>query len=448
MTAAPSLAERFARLPSDLRAQFTPADIGALEHCWGFWARPEQLAPQWQWSVWLILAGRGFGKTRSGAEWVRREVDSGARRIALVGQSAADVRDVMIEGESGILAVFPENLRPRYEPSKRQITFHTGAIAKAYSDEEPNQLRGPQHDRAWVDEVAAFRYAEETLANLKMGLRLGRHPRALYTTTPRPLPYLRDLVARSLPYDSDGKPQIPTVAVTRGSTYANLSNLPPEFIRDIVNAYGASRLGRQELDGEILDDADALFKVGWINQWKGPLPEMRRVIVAIDPAITAKSGSDETGIVVVGLGVDKRGYVLADRSGKFSPAEWARRTIAACSEFNADTVIAETNRGGDMVEHTLRTIDPHIRFTDVHALKGKATRAEPVAALYEQGRVSHAGEGLGKLEEQMMTWDPLTTPESPDRLDALVWGLTELMCRSSAPTFGGAPMPKYPRRVF
>lgn len=441
----PSYAERFARLRPEARAELTPIELGSLEHTWRFWARPDQIAPAGEWSTWLILAGRGFGKTRSGAEWVREEVYGGARRIALVGQSAADVRDVMIEGESGILAVFPDHERPRYEPSKRQITFHTGAIAKAYSDEEPNQLRGPQHDRAWVDEAAAFRYAEETLANLRMGLRLGRRPRALYTTTPRPLPFLRELVAKSQPIDEHGRPRLPAVVITRGSTYANRANLPPEFLTEIEQAYGGSRLGRQELDGEILDDADALFKLGWIRHVE-TAPALRRVIISIDPAITAKTGSDETGIIVVGLGEDKRGYVLADLSGKYSPAEWGRRTIAAASDYGATLIVAETNRGGDMVEHTLRTIDPHVRFLDVQALKGKQLRAEPVAALYEQGRVFHVGSALKKLEEQMTTWDPLTTPQSPDRLDALVHGLSELLCKPMAPAFGD-PLPKFPRRV-
>lgn len=446
MTAHPeSFAERFARLGPEVRAKIlSPQELGSLEHVWRFWARPDQLPPAWDWSVWLILAGRGFGKTRSGAEWVRSEVMSGARRIALVGKSAADVRDVMIEGESGILAVFPEHQRPRYEPSKRQITFHNGAIAKAYSDEEPDQTRGPQHDRAWVDEVAAFRYHEETLPNLKMGLRLGRRPRALYTTTPRPLPFLRELVAKSLLHNAEGSPQVPTVAVTRGSTYANRANLPIEFLRDIETAYGGSRLGRQELDGEILEDADSLFKLGWIRR-ASTLPNMRRVIVSIDPAITVKVGSDETGIVVVGLGEDGRGYVLADLSGKFTPDVWARRTLTAYVDYHASLIVAETNRGGDMVEHTLKTIDPHVRFADVHALKGKGLRAEPVAALYEQGRIFHV-DGLKRLEDQMVTFDPLTSAQSPDRLDALVWGLTELMCKPGAPTFSG-PSPKFPRRV-
>lgn len=435
MTASPSLAERFSRLGPEARAHLTQADLATLEPLWRFWARPEQLAPSWDWSTWLILAGRGFGKTRSGAEWVREEVAAGARRIALVGQSAADVRDVMIEGESGILAVFPEHQRPRYEPSKRQITFHTGAIAKAYSDEEPDQLRGPQHDRAWGDEVAAWRYADETLANLRMGLRLGKRPRALYTTTPRPLAFLRDLVAKSLPADGNGAPQRPSVAVARGSTVANRANLPAEFIEDITRAYGGSRLGRQELDGEILDDIDALFRSAWIGHVTA-LPRFKRVIVAIDPAITTTTKSDETGIVVVGLGEDGRGYVLADRSGKYSPLEWARRTIDTAREFDAKQIIAETNRGGDMVEHTIRTLDAHIPFKDVRALKGKGTRAEPVASLYEQGRVSHV-HGLGKLEDQMTTWDPRLDPDSPDRLDALVWGLTELMCAGAAPTLSG-----------
>jgi len=430
-----SLAQQFAGLRPEARALISKSELGLLEHSWRFWARPEQLAPAWDWSTWLILAGRGFGKTRAGAEWVREQVNAGARRIALVGRTAGDVRDVMIEGESGILAVFPAGERPKYEPSRRQITFHNGAVAKCYSDEEPDQLRGPQHDRAWCDEVAAWRHVERSLADMRLGLRLGSRPRALYTTTPRPLPFLRELVQKSRPLDGEGKPQSPTVAITRGSTHANRANLPKEFLEDIERAFGGSRLGRQELDGEILDDVDALFRTSWIKHVP-VVPRLRKTIIAIDPAITTKGKSDETGIIVIGLGEDGRGYVLADRSGKYSPLVWAQKVVDAYREFGARTVIAETNRGGDMVEHTLRTLEPHLPFKDVHALKGKGLRAEPVAALYEQGRVSHV-HGLSKLEDQMVTWDPKADPDSPDRLDALVWGLTELLCHDIAPRFIG-----------
>lgn len=446
MTTSASVAERFAALGAPVRAQITRDELAHLEHCWRFWARPEQIAPSWEWSTWLVLAGRGFGKTRSGAEWVREEVDAGVRRIALVGASAASVRDVIVEGESGILAVFPPHQRPRYEPSKRRVTFHTGATATLFSAEEPDQLRGPQHERALCDEFASWRYVDETWSNLQMGLRLGQRPRSLIATTPRPIALLRELLAGSLPTDPDGNPQTPTVAVTRGSTYANRANLPRQFIDQISKQYGGTRLGRQELEGEILDDVDALFQGSWIQHvGEGQLPPMRRVIIAIDPAISTTCKSDETGILVVGLGTDERGYVLADLSGKLSPDEWARRVIRSMDEYGAREVIAEVNRGGDLVEDTLKTRAPHIRFRAVRALKGKGTRAEPVAALYEQGRVSHVM-GLRKLEDQMVTWDPIETPDSPDRLDALVHGLTELLVHEPPPRIDGGLRPQ--RRRF
>lgn len=447
MTASASVAERFAALGARLRSQITREELAYLEHCWRFWARPEQIAPAWSWFVWLVLAGRGFGKTRAGSEWVREQVDAGVQRIALVGTSAAAVRDVIVEGESGVLAVFPPHQRPRYEPSKRRVTFHTGATATLFSAEEPDQLRGPQHERALCDEFASWRYIDDTWSNLQMGLRLGPNPQAMLTTTPRPLAILRELLASSLHVDADGNPQTPTVAVTRGSTFANRANLPKQFLDQVAKQYGGTRLGKQELDGEILDDVDALFQASWLQHVdEGQLPGMRRVVIAIDPAISTHRKSDETGIMVIGLGDDKRGYVLADLSGKLSPNEWAGRVIRAMDDYGAREVIAEINRGGDMVEDTLKTRAPHIRFKAVRALKGKGTRAEPVAALYEQGRVSHVP-GLRKLEDQMVSWDPIETPDSPDRLDALVHGLTELMVEDAPPTFTGDRLKPTRRRL-
>lgn len=380
--------------------------------CWPLAARPDQLAPRGDWSIWLVKAGRGWGKTRVGAEWVRSVATPGAR-IALVGSTAADVRDVMVEGESGILAVCEPWNRPLYEPSKRRLTWPNGAIATTYSAEEPDRLRGPQHTHAWADEVAAWA-APDTWDMLLMGLRLGDKPRAVVTTTPRSVPLMRAIQAS------------PGLVVTRGSTRDNALNLAPSFLSGLMARYEGTRLGRQELDGEELDDnPDALWSREAIDGLRlREVPELARVVVAIDPATTATASSDETGIVIAGLGVDGRGYVLADRSGRYKPDEWARRAVEAYHAHKADRIVAEGNQGGDMVTHVLRTAWPDAPVRIVHASRGKVARAEPVAALYEQGRVSHVG-ALPQLEDQMCSWTP--GQASPDRMDALVWALTELM---------------------
>lgn len=404
-------------LPADERRvlldDLSDADAADLLHDWRYWARPDQLPPSGDWRTWLILAGRGWGKTRTGAEWVRAEVEANRRgRLALIGATAADVRDVMIEGESGILACSRPTFRPTYEPSKRRVSWPNGAIATAYSADEPDRLRGPQHDGAWPDELAAWRYPE-ALDMLMFGLRLGSDPRSVVTTTPRPTKLIRGLIAA------------PTTAVTTGSTYDNLANLAPAFAEQIIRKYEGTRLGRQELLAEILTDVPGALWTWAMLDNKAPAPDMTRVVVAIDPAVTSGEDSDETGIVVCGLGVDGRGYLLADRSCRLSPDGWARRAVAAYDEFSADLVVAEVNNGGDLVEQTIRTVRRTIPYKKVHASRGKQTRAQPVAALYEQGRVSHV-EAFPDLEEQLTSWTP-ESGTSPDRLDALVWALTELM---------------------
>jgi len=364
--------------------------------------------------VWLLLAGRGFGKSRTGAEWVREQVESGrSRRIALVAPTAADVRDVMIEGESGLLAICPPWNMPVYESSKRRLTWPNGAIATTYSAEEPDRLRGPQHDAAWCDEVAAWRYPE-TWDMLMFGLRLGVDPRCVVTTTPKPIPIIRNLLKN------------PTTAITRGSTYENRANLAEAFFEQIVAQYEGTRLGRQELYAEVLDDVEgALWTRALIDQHRVKVaPELKRIVVAIDPAITASDDSDETGIVVAGLGVDNHGYALDDLSLRASPDGWARRAVEAYHARKADRIVAEVNQGGDMVEYTIRTVDPRASIKKVHAARGKQTRAEPIVALYEQGRIHHVGV-LPQLEEQMCNWVP--GMDSPDRMDAAVWAFTELM---------------------
>lgn len=393
---------------------------------WPLWARPQQLAPPGNWATWLILAGRGFGKTRSGAEWVREQVERhGKRRIALIGPTAADVRDVMVEGESGILSISPPWFRPKYEPSKRRLTWPNGAIATCFSADEPDRLRGPQHDAIWADELAAWKYPDYAWDMAQMGLRLGDDPRAIVTTTPRPIQIIRDLIAD------------PGTVVTRGSTFDNRENLAERFLNQILTKYEGTRIGRQELYGEILDDVPgALWTLALLDSLRinkpSDIPEMKRIVVAIDPAVTSTKNSDETGIVVAGLGVDGRGYVLEDLSGRFSANDWGKRAIEAYHRWQADCIVAEVNHGGDLVESLLRTIDANVPIKQVRASRGKAKRAEPVAALYEQGKVSHVG-AFKELENEMIMTTPAGTEGHDDRVDALVWALTELMLVDNDP---------------
>jgi predicted phage terminase large subunit-like protein len=409
-------------LPHTARAkilgEFTRTERQRLAWVWPVWARPDQLPPPREWRTWLILAGRGWGKTRTGAEWVRDQVAAKrAGRLALVARTAADVRDVIVEGESGILAISPKGDRPIWEPSRRRLTWPTtGAIATTYSAEEPDQLRGPQHDGAWADELASWRYAD-AWDQLRFGLRLGDDPRVVVTTTPRPTKIIRDLMTES------------DTVVTRGRTRDNRANLAPGVVAELERRYAGSRLGRQELDGEVLDDsAGALWRWGWIDAARvTKAPDLRRIVIAVDPATTSHDESDETGIVVAGLGFDGRGYVIEDLSGRFRPEEWAQIVARAFERHRADAVIAETNQGGDMVSTVLRACGATgLPVRTVHAKRGKVLRAEPVAVLYEQGRVSHVG-ALARLEDQLTTWDPAASSASPDRMDALVYALTEML---------------------
>jgi phage terminase large subunit-like protein len=393
----------------------------ALESDWSVKARSAQLPPPGDWRIWLLLAGRGFGKTRSGAEWVRGLVESGSSRIALVAATAADVRDVMIEGESGILAISPTWNRPVYEPSKRRVTWPNGAIATAYSADEPERLRGPQHDAAWADELAAWRYAD-AWDQLMFGLRLGKNPRCVVTTTPKPTKLVRELVKR------DGK----DVVVTRGRTEENRANLAPAFLNQIVSKYAGTRLGRQELDAELLEDVPgALWTHDMIERARiSDAPSLTRIAVAIDPAGKSGEDADETGIIVAGTDGKGRGYILEDLSGRYQPTTWARRAIGTYKRHHADRIVAEVNYGGEMVEATLRAVDPSVAFKAVTASRGKVVRAEPISALYEQGRVHHVGL-LPELEDQMCgfanDFDRVKAGYSPDRVDALCFALSELL---------------------
>jgi len=393
---------------------------------WGVHRRPSQGTPEGAWRVWLILAGRGWGKTRTGAEFIREQVDAGnTHHLALVGPTAADVRDTMIEGESGLLGIYPAHQRPRYEPSKRRVTFHNGAIASAFTADEPDRLRGPNHDLAWADELAAWRYPE-AWDMLMFGLRIGAYPRVVATTTPKPIPLIRRLLA--LKDDS--------IHITRGSTFDNKDNLAPSFLSEILARYEGTRLGLQELYAEVLDDIEgALWDRDMLeNNRVSTPPEFVRVVVAIDPAAGGKAESSETGIVTVGLGTDGHGYVLDDSTLRGSPNDWGRAAIAAYHRHKADQIVAESNQGGDMVLHTLRTVDETVPVKMVHASRGKRTRAEPVVALYEQGKIHHLG-FYSLLEDQLCSWVP-DISASPDRLDALVWACSELMVSGSrvAPT--------------
>jgi phage terminase large subunit-like protein len=433
MTEQLSPAQILAEMSAEEREEFiknlSPSALAALRYNWDFWARPNQIEPEGDWVTWLILAGRGFGKTRVGAETIRKWVcgdtplsPGRCSRIALVAETAADARDVMVLGESGILNIHPKDFRPLWSPTNRCLTWPNGAKAWTYNATEPDQLRGPQHDGAWTDELAKFQYAQETWDQLQFGLRLGDHPRQLVTTTPRPIPIVRKLIN-----DED-------CVVTRGRTYDNAANLAAPFMKQIEERYGGTRLGRQELEGEILDDMPgALWNREIIDLSRKPeVPELERVIIAVDPAASSGEEADETGIIAVGLARDAdgyaRGYVLADRSMRGSPEEWASAAVRLYHELDGDRIVAEKNQGGEMVEAVIRTVDRNVPITLVHASRGKHVRAEPIGALYEQGRIHHIGR-FDKLEDQMclFTRDADRSPgNSPDRVDALVWGLSAL----------------------
>lgn len=405
----------------------TEAEANELLYDWAFWARPSQMTPAGDWSTWLVMAGRGFGKTRIGAEWVRECVlgptpltSGGHARVALVAETGADGRGVMVEGESGILAVHPPAYRPLYEPSKRRLIWPNGAVATLFNATEPDQLRGPQHDAAWCDEVAKWRYARETWDMLQFGLRLGTRPRQVITTTPRPIPLLAEIMGR------------PDTVLTRGSTFENRANLAPSFFDTIIARYEGTRLGRQELHAEWLDDMPgALWQRARIDALRlASAPELVRVVVAVDPAVSSGEGADETGIVVAGLGRDGHGYVLADASLKGTPDQWGRAAVGAYDRWRADRIVGEVNNGGEMIEHVIRTIDRTVAYKAVRASRGKVARAEPIAALDEQGRVHHVG-GFAELEDQMCAFtsdfDAARAGFSPDRVDARIWALSELM---------------------
>ncbi len=419
---------------------------------WREWARPEQLEPEEPFRVWAINGGRGSGKTRSGSEFVQENVVEGrARRVALVGRTVADVRDVMVEGPSGILKIAPPWARPVYYPSKRRLVWHClgpvlGYVPEAfcYSADKPDQLRGPEHDLAWADELAAWRHFAAWI-NLQLGLRQGENPRTIVTTTPRPLVALKKLYAKE------------STIVTGSTTYENAANLADSFLTDLVLEYHGTSIGRQELLAEMLEEAEgSLWERAWIDDNRVDerdsdgrliIPELDGVVVAVDPAVTAKATSDETGIIVCGRGKLNDGedgaervhyYVIDDASGRLKPSQWATRAVDLRQWYEADYIVGEVNNGGDLVEFTIQTIDDTELFKEVRASRGKVPRAGPVAAAASQGRVHHVGP-FDELEDQLCNWVAGATPEHPnDRLDAMVWGITQLMPKSRRrPVTGG-----------
>ncbi|MBT2131140.1 terminase large subunit domain-containing protein [Aliiroseovarius lamellibrachiae] len=406
--------------------------LAALPYIFEFWALPHQVPPAGNWRSWVIMGGRGAGKTRAGSEWVRSEVEGAgpmdpgrSRRVALIGETVDQTREVMVFGESGIIACSPPDRRPEWVATRKQLVWPNGAVAQVFSAHDPEGLRGPQFDAAWVDELAKWKKAEETWDMLQFGLRLGEHPRQVITTTPRNVGVLKDILAN------------PSTVTTHAPTEANRAYLAKSFLEEVRNRYAGSHLGRQELDGVLLDDVEgAMWSLKSIDAARqdGELPDFNRVIVAVDPSVTANKGSDECGIVVVGAVTeghpkDWRAYVLEDATVQAaSPTEWAQAALKAMTRHNADRLVAEVNQGGDLVRDVIQSIDPSVPYRAVRASRGKSQRAEPIAALYEQGKVHHAGH-FGDLEDQMcrMTPNGYEGKGSPDRLDALVWALHELM---------------------
>ena len=411
---------------ADILRKLGPKQAEELRYNWEFWARPEQLEPEGDWNAWLALAGRGWGKTRAGAEWVRHRIKKGDKIVHCVAPTKGDVRRVMVEGDSGLLNVCWKGDKtyrgkaigfPVWSPTNNTLTWENGAKAVFFSAEDPERLRGPQAYSAWTDELCAWRNAQETWDMMMFGLRLGRKPQVFITTTPKTTKLLRNII-------SD-----PKTHISKGSTFDNAANLAGTFLDAVKKTYEGTRLGRQELYAEILDEAsgalwsrELLFKC---EVDKEDVPPLSRIVVAVDPAVTNKTDSDMTGMVVAGIDQDGIAYVLEDHTDNYSPKEWAEKAIQLYHEHMADRIVAERNQGGDMVRHTLQTEDENVPIKLVHASRGKMARAEPVSALYEQGKVKHV-KGLNELEDQMVQWEPLGSIGSPDRLDAMVWAITDL----------------------
>ncbi len=419
-----------------LLAQLPPHKAEELIYTWEFWARPQQMAPQGVWNTWFINAGRGFGKTRAGVEWVRSKVKQGHKRIAAIAATNSDIERVMVNGESGFLARCWKGDKtikgvplgqPLWSPTKRLLTWENGAYVQFFSAEEPERLRGPQFEAAWCDELAAWNRDRDTWDMLQFCLRLGKHPQVCVTTTPKPTKLVRDILKN------------PKTTVTYGSTFDNSANLASTYLEAVKSQYEGTRLGRQELYAEILDEASgALWTRSLLSTCEVEVDDpvefaqtLARVVVSVDPAVSANSESDMTGIVVAGQDVNGVCYILQDATDRFTPEGWAAKAIELYNLYGADRIVAERNQGGEMVRYTFKTVDETIPIKLVHASRGKFARAEPVSALYERGRVKHA-KGLDALEDQMVQWEPLGSIGSPDRLDAMVWAVTELALKGIA----------------
>ncbi len=413
----------------------TKSELTALLQDWEFWARDDQLPPLSAqngeaWHVWLMLGGRGAGKTRAGAEWVKALVEAHPRftqapvgRIALIGETMADVREVMVEGVSGLLSLPYGHDRPVWEVSRRRLVWANGAIAQGFSAEDPESLRGPQFEAAWCDELAKWKYAENVWDMLQFGLRIGT-PRQMVTTTPRPVSLLKKLMAH------------PQTAITRAKTKANATNLSPAFLKVIEQLYGGTQLGRQELDGEMIEDtAGALWTRRLIETSRcTEAPSLVRIVVAVDPAAASHKRADSCGIVAAGIDKNRHIYVLQDKTiASARPAQWAAVAVALYHTLQADALIAEVNQGGEMVAAVIHEADANVPVLAVRATRGKYLRAAPVAQLYEQGRVHHVG-SFTALEDEMCALGPggLGNGKSPDRVDALVWAITDLALKPEA----------------
>lgn len=412
----------------------TPQQLRDFDYQWDLWARPNQLVPgtqraaieRFDWLFWLLLAGRGFGKTRTGAETVRQWAENPHERILMIAPTASDVRDTMIEGPSGLMSCYPEGNRPTYNPSRHLVTFPSGAVGITRSAEEPERLRGPQFGKFWAEELCAWTYLQDAWDQLMFGFRVkGKKLQGVITTTPKPHKVLKAIKAD------------PGTVTTGGSSHDNRENLSEVWYEKVIKAFEGTRLGRQEIYAEILEDTEGalwtrqLIEAGRITSALPP-NEYARIVVAIDPSVTAGPDSSECGIVVCGLRWDGHVDVLADGSLRDSPGNWARVAISLYKNWKADVIVGEVNNGGDLVEGNIKSVDINIPFRSVRASRGKLVRAEPIANLYEQGRVHHwtnpaNPKHLEALEDQMISYVPLAGMDSPDRMDALVWAITELL---------------------
>lgn len=438
-----------AELPESQRdavlSSFDHEELEAIEGSWQFMGRREQLPPPGDWQIWLMLCGRGWGKTRAGAESIHLAVQNGYRRVGLIGATDADVRDVMIQGESGLKKTTPKGLDLKHIPTNRMVKWSNGAIGKTYSSIDPDQLRGPQHDVVWCDEIAKWKNLDDTWANIEFGLRLGKQPIAIITTTPKARVRLLHKFIEEADTSSN-------VVITGGAMYENLENLPTRTVESLRDKYQGTRLGKQELEGVFLTELDgALWSMKLLEECyvrPSEVPPFKRVIIAVDPPISSDEGADEAGIIATAQGIDDYFYVLGDHTFVASPAQWAAKTITLLDYYEADLIVAEKNQGGEMVEHTLRSVDggKYAPIKLIHASKGKYVRAEPIAALYEQRKVKHLP-NLLNLEQELCMIEPGRLKKSPNRADALVYALTELKGPGKRAGVWGAAKRRYKKRA-